>query len=257
MCMLTYFPPNTAADRVALFNGGMNNPHGHGWAIAAGDRIISGKSMDLLEALDHFEEARDDNPGGPALFHSRWATHGSMGVDNVHPFIVGRSPLTVVGHNGVLPVVAHPVGRDERSDTRKFADEILSSQFRRLDRPGVQRALTQWCGSANKLVILTVDPRYRCSAYLINETAGHWDGETGIWYSNSDYVDCRGEGVYSPGDLVLERYDEWCVICGAWGGIDRQGYCEFCRYCQDCYEDVGACFCWARQQSFVGRGRMA
>jgi glutamine amidotransferase len=146
MCILSYFPPGTPVDGDALFNGGISNPHGHGWAIATTNSIVTGKSLDLLEALDEFTEVRDRHREGPALFHSRWATHGSVGLANVHPFYVGRSRMTVVAHNGILPASAHPEDGDDRSDTRKFAED-LSWQYRRLDRESVRRALSLWCGS--------------------------------------------------------------------------------------------------------------
>lgn len=248
MCILSYLPPNTAADVEGLFNGGVANPHGHGWAIVAGREIMTGKSLELSEALDEFVEARERFPEGPALFHSRWATHGSVSTQNVHPFRVGSSPLTVVGHNGILPKSAHPAQGDDRSDTRLFADEILPRRYRRLDRVNVQRALENWCGKFNKLVILTVDPRYRCSAYIINEAAGQWDTETGIWHSNGDYL---RDGYWEESETDRPGrafYFEECSLCQA-RMIGEDGYCEACSGCQDCYEDIAACQCWSHYEA--------
>lgn len=252
MCILSYLPPDTAPDVDGLWNGGISNPHGHGWAIVEPDRIVSGKSLDLAEALETFVAARERDPGGPALFHSRWATHGSMGVENVHPFVVGGSEMTVVAHNGILPAEAHPAKGDERSDTRKFADEILSTRFRRLDRVRAVDALSRWCGRGNKLVILTVDPRYRRNAYLVNEGLGRWDVETGIWHSNDDYLGAVHRfgsevGVGAAGELGGR-----CDVCW-WGEFDGGGYCEACRSCRDCCEHVRDCLCWSRE--CVGGGR--
>ncbi len=186
MCILSYLPAEVKPDADGLFNGGMNNPDGHGWAIVAGNQILVGKSLKLADALDEFVEVRERHLEGPALFHSRWMTHGKVNVANVHPFDVAGSARTVVAHNGIFRKAAHPEAGDPRSDSRKFADEILHRQFRRLDRPGVRNALRQWCGT-NKLVILTVDPRYQEPSYIINENLGEWDKSTGIWHSNGDY----------------------------------------------------------------------
>jgi glutamine amidotransferase len=246
MCILSYLPPGTAVDEDGLFNGGISNPDGHGWAIAAGEAVIMGKSLDLVEALDKFVEARGRYLDGPALFHSRWATHGSVRVGNVHPFVVGGSHRTVVAHNGILPSAARPGVGDDRSDSRKFADEILPRRFRRLDRRNVQRALAQWCGKNNKLVILTVDRRYRRNVYVVNGAAGQWDTETGIWHSNGDYLDyprwLHTSAPDWPADAVT---DELCVLCG-YGVVDRSGYCDECRSCQDCLEPARCCMCWNR-----------
>lgn len=189
MCILSYLGPNIPADEDGLLNGGLSNPDGHGWAITdrENNRIVVGKSMDLIEALDGFLAARAELPGEHALFHSRWATHGTLDTSNVHPFTAGHSDLTVVAHNGILPREAHPAKGDSRSDTRLFADEILSTRYRRLNRERVRQALAGWITTANKLVILTVDPRYRQNAYLINPSQGVWDQHTGIWHSNYDF----------------------------------------------------------------------
>jgi predicted glutamine amidotransferase len=228
MCMLSYLPPNTAVDEKGLTNGGRNNPDGHGWAIVAdcGTKIITGKSLWIETAIRDFKAAREENMLGPALFHSRWATHGSIKLDNVHPFVVGDCELTVVGHNGVFTQPsAQPWSKaDDRSDTRVFADEILPTQFKNLDKAGVQKALTQFCGTGNKLVILTVAPQYEYSAYIINEPLGQWDPETGIWHSNGDYKRAyyrysrsasSGIGMYGYGYGASGwDDDDWPIIIG-------------------------------------------
>lgn len=240
MCILSFLPPEATVDVDGLWNGGICNPDGHGWAIVTPGRIVTGKSLDLAEALESFVAAREEHRAGPALFHSRWATHGTVDLQNVHPFVVGGSELTVVAHNGILPAEAHPEQGDDRSDTRKFADEILPTRYRRLDRRAARDALSRWCGGGNKLVILTVDPRYQHNVYLVNETLGRWDTETGIWHSNGDYLDGAHHGgstsaVAGPGDR--------CVLCW-WGDLDANGYCLQCRSCCECYEHVRDCLCW-------------
>jgi glutamine amidotransferase len=239
MCILSFLPPEATVDVDGLWNGGICNPDGHGWAIVEPDRIVTGKSLDLAEALESFVAARERNPAGPALFHSRWATHGTVDLQNVHPFVVGGSELTVVAHNGVLPAEAHPEQGDDRSDTRKFADEILPTRYRRLDRRRSQDALSRWCGRSNKLVILTVDSRYQRNSYLVNEGLGRWDADTGIWHSNEDYL-----GVAIP-IASTPRGRSRCELCW-WGEVDDQGYCGQCRSCCDCYEHIRECLCWNR-----------
>lgn len=257
MCILSYLPAGVPVDAEGLWIGGANNPHGHGWAIVTDGAILMGKSLDLDEALETFQAARERHQDGPALFHSRWATHGSRSVANCHPFLVGGSHKTVVAHNGVLPSEAHPAKGDDRSDTRLFADELLPTRFRRLDRKRAFRALTEWCGSGNKLVILTVDPRYRHNVYVVNEQAGRWDTRTGIWHSNDGYRDypvwgsaCAGLSGAVLDDDDLVGFEVECQVCGGeW--FDRHGYCETCRACGDCYEPVEQCQCWVRECALV------
>lgn len=268
MCILSYIPAGVAVtDRVidGLARGGENNPHGHGWAIVAGEKILTGKSMNLNKALTEFRSTHSEllSPG-PALFHSRWATHGSRSVANCHPFIVGGSAKTVVAHNGVLPADAWPDKNDDRSDTRLFADDILPTRYRRLDKPSAFDALTRWAGRGNKLVILTVDPCYRKNAYLVNADRGVWDEQTGVWHSNSDYLDrwesyasaldtrsaaCayksaeESAAVFSEHGGMMSSSDwEQCEFC-AYGYLDDWNYCLECGMCNDCTQDIIDCQC--------------
>ena len=235
-----------------------------------------GKSLNLAEALDGFTAARKLNPGGHALFHSRWATHGGITTANVHPFTVGRQGgLTVVGHNGILPAAAHPAKGDSRSDTRKFADEILSTRYRRLDKVRAFSALTNWIGSYNKLVILTVNPRYRKNAYIVNERAGHWDQHTGLWHSNLDYLFAGNKWAsYYPQTIgskyrtpsskaTVTELPELCYIC-EYGHYGNDGYCDECESCEDCMEWRHDCLCFvpegerrdADEDEFDGTARL-
>lgn len=192
MCMASYLPADTPLTNSAiegLLNGGINNSDGSGWAIAepGKDQIVFGHSLDVEDALADFIEAREQNPHGPALFHSRFATHGSIRLSNVHPFMVNGSNKTVLCHNGILPADAHPSKDDDRSDTRILAEELMPRWYSRLDNRRTRQNLARWAGDYNKLVILTVDPKYRRNIYLVNENAGNWDHGTGIWHSNYDY----------------------------------------------------------------------
>lgn len=250
MCILSFIPEHAelSSDAIeSLTNGGCNNPDGHGYAIATPNGIVLGKSLSLDECLDSFITQRARYPHTPALFHSRWATHGSVRVGNCHPFLVGNSVRTVVAHNGILPKAAHPKAGDDRSDTAILAAELLPRQWRRLDRPSVFKSLEQFCGRGNKLVILTTDPRYRRSHYIVNESAGRWDDLTGIWHSNSDYLwSLSRYESHANAELSvaaeLELLDPTtCDLCGF--RVNYLGYCSQCGTCVDCYEVQRDCEC--------------
>lgn len=270
MCILSFLPEGIPLDDDgvdSLWNGGISNPDGHGWAIADGDKMIVGKSLRLDEALVEFTEAREKYLG-PALFHSRWATHGSVRVGNCHPFLVGKSHQTVLAHNGILPKDAHPKKGDDRSDTAILAEEILPRRWFRLDKPTVQRSMSQWAGSYNKVVILTVNPRYRQNAYIINEAAGEWDNTTGMWHSNGDYLTPykwkSTQWTSSTGDTYewSSKDRDWvksaresadafidmgeCYFCTQ--PIDPNGYCTYCGSCEDCMEHERDCLCYMRKR---------
>lgn len=247
MCILSYIPADTELTNAVvddLFTGGLSNPDGHGWAVASSDGVLRmGKSLGLDDALSDLVDCREQH-GGDALFHSRWATHGTVRVGNVHPFPVLGSPDTVLGHNGVLPRRFHPVASDgDISDTAVLASRGMK-QYRRLNKPTVRRALSNAIGT-NKLVILTVSERYNRNAFIINEHLGEWCD--GVWHSNGDYR--RGSDMGKYGRFISRQYEPivmgnaYCELCHGAVNIPT-AVCTICGTCQDCLEHEQSCLCW-------------
>ncbi|MGW0052582.1 class II glutamine amidotransferase [Nocardia nova] len=233
MCLLTYYSAGAAIDTSALRFGAEANPDGHGFAIVAGDRIITGHGMNAPTVIDAFARTRADHPDGPALFHSRYATRGAIELSNCHPFRLGGDRRTVLAHNGTLPKRVHPRAYDRRSDTRIAAEDYLPTQpFGPIDTAAGARGLAGWLGSS-KLVILTVDRAYSHTAYLFGERAGQWVG--GIWYSNHSYL---------PPELRWPaRRTTVCGYC-----LDRDlertsRYCRDCGWCFGCQSALSYCTC--------------
>lgn len=227
MCILTFLKPGVAPDLDALANGAAANPHGHGYAIHTGTAIIVGRGMDPAAVLTEFAAVRDRHPGGPALFHSRYATHGPRVTANCHPFHLGGDDRTVIAHNGILPAGVHPAIGDDRSDTRIAAEDYLPTRpFGSLDSWAGRERLERWLGS-DKMVLLTVDPAYKHPAYLFNEHHGIW--EDGAWYSNTGYL----PDAYS-GYTGYEA--DGCWNCGEPAGEDAEllgPHCAWCGFCHD------------------------
>lgn len=246
MCMLTFFPHGVQPDVEALANGAVANDDGHGFAIVHGDRLIVRHGMDASNMIAKFTALRAELPDGPALFHSRLGTGGSVSRRNCHPFYVGDDRMTVVAHNGILPNTAQPFKGDWRSDTRYAAEEILPTRFSDIGSKRWRRRLTKWLGKHNKLVFLTVNPNYWQNAYILNEEAGEWNG--GIWYSALDYLypGCRG---YYTGVGTRSLWDSsttlfTCDQC-LFRTLDIEiGYCWKCGACADCGSIRGFCDCY-------------
>ncbi|MFX0575086.1 hypothetical protein [Nocardia nepalensis] len=233
MCLLTYFPPGTTPDPVALSIGARANPHGHGFAVIAADRIITGHGMDPTAVIDQFTTVRKRYPRWAALFHSRYATHGVRIVANCHPFRLGKDARTVLAHNGVLPKRVHPGPYDPRSDTRIAAEDYLpNAPFGSIDTHRGARGLASWLGTS-KLVILTVDPAYQHSAYLFGEKAGRW--ENNVWYSNTSYLASSLRWPTQPRRYV-------CWYCSALN-LNRSRYCGACGWCFECESVFPDCDC--------------
>jgi len=184
MCLLTFIPQNINLDYERAKISANANPDGFGFAIHAGVAIIKDHDMDFEKLWMRWDDLRKTYKG-PAMFHFRIATHGSLNVDNCHPFDVGDNPQNVLGHNGILPLTM-PLN-DNRSDTKLFAEIVLPhiGGVKSLDNPQKLEELGQWA-SGNKLVILSVDEDTENDWYIVNEHLGHW--KDNIWWSNNSYV---------------------------------------------------------------------
>lgn len=258
MCMLTYFPPDTMPNTDRLYNGAVTNDDGHGYAIVAGNEIIVGKSMNARTAIEEFEQARAFAPSGPALFHSRFSTHGVVDESNIHPFSVCNDDRTVLAHNGILPDSCQPRKGDTRSDTRIAAEVFLRKAFGPLYSFKARRRIEKWMGEYNKLVILSTHRAFRQSAYILNEAAGIW--ADGIWYSNSGYLPYRyitktyayggwgwEDGKYTVRHSADGEDEGTPVKCYACLAVSSPGMseCVFCGWCFDCQAgSLGQCECY-------------
>lgn len=189
MCMLTVIPAGIVPDTEGIYNGTITNTHGHGFGILIGGRVKIYHDMNAERAVERFDKVRRANPEGPALFHSRWATHGVRNESNCHPFRIGGDRKTILAHNGVLPSNTHPRAGDQRSDTKLFAQDIFPKRWAaHLDNPDQFQALQNYCGSWNKLAIITANTdRYKRNLYIVNAKSGIW-AKDGLWYSNTDYL---------------------------------------------------------------------
>lgn len=287
MCLLTFMHEGVTADIEQLTCGAENNPDGFGFAVHAGNRIIRGNGLNFDHVLDSFLKARSQH-SGPALFHSRITTHGATSRDNCHPFQVGRDTLSVVAHNGMLPI-NESAGK---SDTRIFAETLFPSWggVRTLTSKKMRKKLSKFA-SGSKLVFLTADPDLD-DFYIINEKDGHWD--KGVWWSNSsykwsryaysggtggmytsgwsrlgdawDYDDDDEESILLPAGSVIDcshtsaTGDEvwaevWrCAVCSHEEYIDEDSinsvdFCPVCDCCWFCTDDRVMCRCLFAPQS--------
>jgi glutamine amidotransferase len=205
MCLLTFIPSGVDVDSEDLRNGAIYNDDGFGFAVHMGDSIITGKGMNFEEVLERFTEVRSRFKGH-AIFHSRITTHGVTDTTNCHPFKVGTDDLTVVGHNGILPI--KPVAGDKRSDTNIFASEYLPSLggVYALDDLTVRKSLENWA-KGSKLVVLTADRHANSEYYILNEADGHWSD--GVWWSNYSYCYTPAPAKSSYGYSSSYGYGSW------------------------------------------------
>lgn len=275
MCLLIVCEPDSIPNKADLHAGACSNPHGFGFAIHAGDRIISERSMSAKKSIARFLELRKQYPSGYAMWHARYATHGVKNEQNCHPFMVGGDERTYLAHNGVLDI---SIGKsDKRSDTRVFAEDTLPriGGVSALDDDNVWIMAETWA-KGSKIAILTCDPAAKHPMYLLNESAGSWDNE-GIWWSNQShkrttYLEPKPISSYTRkpsmyDDMKEELWDyavdvdvdlEICPYCeSATDLTDNPYYCNMCKSCFDCSIFIDDCLCYTPNKDWQSKRSLA
>lgn len=82
-------PPKAILKRCAMLN-----PHGFGFATT--DRLFK-----TLDAEEFFKELKTISKEETAILHFRYATHGSIKLENCHPFRDDETGIAFA-HNGIL-----------------------------------------------------------------------------------------------------------------------------------------------------------
>lgn len=258
MCLLVVCSPGSTPKKADLMQGACSNPHGYGFALVAGDQIITYRSMSAKKTINKFLALRSENPDGYAIWHARYATHGVKNEYNCHPLKVGGDELSYLAHNGVL--ATHIESYDKRSDTRILAEDTLPKigGVPALDDPNIWIMLSSWA-SGSKIAVLTLNPLANHQLYLINEHLGDWDSDD-IWWSNSSYkkvtppsrigyssVWTRASDYTLPevqndpvwGDTLIDQ----CVNCLGLTSY-MEDFCDLCHLCFDCNATRTECLCY-------------
>lgn len=249
MCIAIYQSPGCRLPKEQLVQSWKSNPDGAGIAYfnENGDIIIE-KDMELDGILYKYERAVDRYAqNSPFAVHFRIATHGTVNIDNCHPFRVSED--TTLIHNGIIPVVFDDK-KDPRSDTRVFADEYLPKlPADWMDDEHLFDMVETYIGNS-KLVILSRAGKH--DAYIANEDAGHWSKDEKFWYSNGSYKTSTKMVWSSSSQLSLgcdvkldDDEDNYilpqCLMCGENAVFDDM--CYNCESCQTCYQEDEHCLC--------------
>jgi len=254
MCIICYSPAGFMPTEGQLNNCNASNPDGFGWAVRTPDKIITGRTMNPNTAIERYMELRSKWIDFDAVYHARITTHGPTMLENNHPFRVGDE-RTILAHNGMLPI--EPAKGDRRSDTRIFAEDILTRRgVGTLDKPKEFKKFEKWM-KGSKMVIMTSRDDMLQPTYILNEDDGLWD--EGMWFSNTSYMPyvsrypngwsyMLSDEYYvrdsSDLDFGVECLNPECGI--VWGESSESavsGVCRTCWHCVDCGSDSLECLC--------------
>lgn len=173
MCIAILKPKGTTISKETLKTCSEANPDGMGFAYVDGDKLYIKKYMKFDEFYKDFEKVQDKSN---MLIHFRIATHGSVELENCHPFFLNHRMALI--HNGIISGYGD---KKEKSDTRDFIDKVIGNISWKLMKNPSYRELVGHAIGYSKLAILDITGDY----WIINEDKGYWDN--GIWYSNKSY----------------------------------------------------------------------
>lgn len=168
MCVCLYKPAGRALpSNKTLFRCYAINRDGMGFATPT-SVYHSMRYEDFFEALKQVPKA------DPCIIHFRWATHGSVRLENCHPFVKGN---VVFAHNGVLPI--QPIGDMTDSETA----------FKTIVYPAIQDYGFK-SEEADRIINATAQgSRFAIMVGKDVQLIGDWHYMNGIYYSNLNW--CR------------------------------------------------------------------
>lgn len=128
----------------------------------------------LHKDLDQFLEVVNNLPKDEAVaIHFRWATHGSIKVDNCHPFAYDNYAMM---HNGVLPIRS----RRDKTDSQIFLNKLLGPSLQTF---GADSLVVQSMLNATGSRFAILDKKQK----KIN-IFGRWHIIDGVYFSNLRFV---------------------------------------------------------------------
>ena len=207
MCVIASIPAGKDINNDTIDRMWKRNPDGGGISWIEDGKVQVFKTMKLKPFKQKFKEVLSKYGDSDILVHMRIATHGSVCIENNHPFYIDTQ--TVFAHNGIMPSEFHPPAKSDLSDTRYFNQVFLQNiKPVALDDELFRQAVGDIIGSFNKLVILSANKKLQKESYIINERSGQW--VKGVWYSNTSHEPStiRTYGNYAqPVQRTFD--DEW------------------------------------------------
>ena len=210
MCIAIAQPKGVRALTIEeLEKGWATNPDGGGYAyIDEDNRIQAIYSMDKDSfILQYLESYATYGTSSPFMVHMRIATHGSVSLNNCHPFTIdldGEGEMMFM-HNGIIDKITDDIEGSDLTDTEGMSAFIFNDMHDEwLDNPHLVEFIEDFI-DYSKLVFLTTSPVLDKEMYILNEDNGSWHND--IWWSNYSCF-ATVKKVYTP-KAWSEDDDPW------------------------------------------------
>ena len=174
MCVAIAQPTNTETLTIEeLSKGWATNPDGGGYAyIDHNGKIQTVFSMDEDSfILQYIESHTTYGATSPFIVHMRIATHGSVNINNCHPFEIeldGDGEMWFM-HNGIIDAMEEDIKGTDYTDTQGLAIHVLSELHDGwLDNKHIVSFVEDFI-DYSKLVFLTTSPALSSQLYIVNE----------------------------------------------------------------------------------------
>lgn len=177
MCLIIASPEGKLIEDAVVDRGYHDNPHGWGIMRSDGTRIRASRGMDFKGFRASYETLN----GEPYVIHFRWATHGTTGLDNCHPFKINKK--LYVAHNGVLSDSVAPQIRKDMSDTWHYAQKLRNLGLHVNNLEATIPEIEKEIGAHNKLAFMTSSGEIK----IANRHQGV--EHSGVWLSNDNSLD--------------------------------------------------------------------
>ena len=186
MCLLICKPAGLTLDRKEISLAIQSNPHGVGMSYPDNGKVVIKKGLWNIERTDEELSAVEHLP---LMLHFRFATHGSVGTENAHPFELANG--WAVAHNGIINIKCE----NDESDTRSFIRQVINpwvlEDENAMTAPEAVEKIESMIGWS-KIGFMDKAGGF----HIINEKDGHWIN--GVWFSNNHHLIER-ETVCSAG----------------------------------------------------------
>lgn len=213
MCVIVHQPNGAHLSKNLARELWQTNPDGGGFAFLDNDKnLVVEKFMKFSSFWSKFETMRSTFPARDFMLHMRIATHGSVSINNVHPFQLNEH--TMMAHNGILHEVTDDLDadpNDDRTDSEYFIQEVLKDLPRTwLDNKYLRAMMDEWIGWS-RLMFITNDPLLEHTVYRI----GNWEQEQGLMLSNINHLyqppeaQARGWEMVNMGVETTEQWEAW------------------------------------------------